>query len=166
MHRPSRLPGRAPSADPPLIVAVVGSREWKDLPRVERYVEAIAAKYPDAVIVSGGAKGVDETAERAARRYGLGIISYRPYEYVNMAGKPEFSITTFTNGPAAIDVVIGKSRRINPPYFKSYADAALFRNGWIVDDAEIVVAFQRDDSRGTADTIAKARAAGRTVYVY
>jgi hypothetical protein len=42
-------------------VAVVGSRDWPDLERVQllvrAFVRAFAAKYPDGALVSGGARG-------------------------------------------------------------------------------------------------------------
>ena len=52
-------------------VAVVGSREYPNLKQVHDFV---MNDLPDnAILVSGGAKGVDETAERAARRRGLPV---------------------------------------------------------------------------------------------
>lgn len=45
-------------------VAIVGSRNYRDLDAVIRYVDSL----PDGTqIISGGARGVDRTAERAAR---------------------------------------------------------------------------------------------------
>src|SRR4051812_10396313 len=116
-----------------MIVAVVGSRKWTMLIDVQRYVERIAQKHPRAIIVSGGAEGVDRTAEEAAAALGLDVISYRPYEYENMEYKREFSIETVTKGERAQAIVVAKSRRINTPYFRTYGQAAIFRNGWIVD---------------------------------
>lgn len=58
-------------------VAVVGSRGFKDLKLVDSLVERIAVKYPDAVIVSGRARGVDAVAEKAAEKHGL---DFDPFE--------------------------------------------------------------------------------------
>lgn len=126
----------------------------------------LAAKYPEAVIVSGGARGVDQMAEKVARWSGLDWISYRPYEFENMEGKPEFSITTFTNGERAQAIVVEKKRRISPPTFSTYGSAAMFRNTWIVQDAEVVVAFHHGRSPGTARSIRVGREFGRQVFVY
>lgn len=56
-------------------VAVVGSRDYQDLDRVRRYIEQLPS---DTVIVSGGARGVDSVAEKAARARGLDVIIYHP----------------------------------------------------------------------------------------
>ncbi|MGA1523262.1 MAG: SLOG family protein [Planctomycetota bacterium] len=58
--------------------AVVGSRRYPFLHRVRAAVRGIAAGYPDAVIVSGGARGVDRVAEQQAEACGLGIDIIRP----------------------------------------------------------------------------------------
>jgi predicted Rossmann fold nucleotide-binding protein DprA/Smf involved in DNA uptake len=155
-----------PDLDEPPVVAIVGSRGWLDLQRVCRYVEKIYIKYPGAVIVSGGARGVDQAAEATAHACGLSLISYRPYEYVNMEHKPEFSIETFTGGQRAQSIVVGMKRRISPPFFPSYGQAAFFRNSWIAQDCDVLVAFHLDGSPGTARTIKVAREFGRPVFVY
>lgn len=54
--------------DQPLRVAVVGSRDYPDLGAVRRYVRTLA---PGTLVVSGGARGVDRTAEEEARACGL-----------------------------------------------------------------------------------------------
>jgi hypothetical protein len=147
-----------------LVVAFVGSRDYPELSDVTVFLAKMHRKYPDAVIVSGGARGVDTAAERVADKLGYDWISYRPYEYTNMAGDPEFSIETVTKGEIAQEIVVAKSRRINPPHFKSYGQAAFFRNKWIVDDADRVVAFTTG-SRGTADTLRQARAKGIPTHI-
>lgn len=52
-------------------VAIVGSREYADLNEVVKYVSSLP---PDTIIVTGGAKGVDQAAEAAARSHGLKVI--------------------------------------------------------------------------------------------
>jgi predicted Rossmann fold nucleotide-binding protein DprA/Smf involved in DNA uptake len=111
-------------------IAIVGSRDYPDLAQVTRYVAAIARKYPDAVIVSGGARGVDQAAESAAIDLGLETI-------------------------------------IHPADWDTHGKSAGFkRNALIVRDAEVVVAFQKNGSRGTQHSIDLARAQGKPVYVY
>ena len=56
--------------------AIVGSRNWPDDGAVERLVAWMAKNYPGLTIVSGGARGVDTMAERAAWKYKLPILSF------------------------------------------------------------------------------------------
>lgn len=49
-------------------IAVVGSRKWTDLARVRKLVMELPK---GTVIISGGAQGVDQAAEKAARAAGL-----------------------------------------------------------------------------------------------
>lgn len=54
-------------------VAIVGSREYEKLDQVEKYVNELPA---DAIVVSGGARGVDRAAENAAKRRGLQTLIF------------------------------------------------------------------------------------------
>lgn len=56
-------------------LAIVGSRNFKNLMRVAHYVCHLPL---DTVIVSGGARGVDETAAVNARRRGMDVIVHLP----------------------------------------------------------------------------------------
>lgn len=51
-------------------VAIVGSRHFPDLDRVETYVDALPA---GTRLLTGSASGVDAAATRAARRRGLAV---------------------------------------------------------------------------------------------
>ena len=64
-------------------VAIVGSRGYSDLNAVIEYVNSL----PDGtVVVSGGAKGVDLTAENAARARGLQVaIHYADWDRLGKA---------------------------------------------------------------------------------
>lgn len=147
------------------VVAIVGSRQDMRQSLVQDFVIRLYEKYPTAVVVSGGARGVDEWAEEAARSRGMDLISYRPYEYFNIYDKKEFSIETVTEGERAQAIVVAKHRRINPPYFSSYGKACFFRNRWIVDDATEIVAFWNTVSPGTAHTLALAKQAGKPTFL-
>lgn len=149
-----------------MIVAIVGSREYPNQAQVQRFVAQLAKKYSGVIVVSGGARGVDTWAEERAISLGLGVISYRPYEYENMAGRQEWSIETHTWGERAQEIVVAKRRRISPPFFPTFAQAAFHRNGWIDEDGEQIVAFWDGSSRGTADTVNRAYQAGKTPHVY
>lgn len=52
-------------------VGVVGSRDYPDLSLVREVVESLPI---GSTVVSGGARGVDSTAEFAARRRGLPVV--------------------------------------------------------------------------------------------
>lgn len=47
------------------VVGIVGSRDFRDLDAVGRFIVALP---PTTVVVTGGARGVDATAEEIARR--------------------------------------------------------------------------------------------------
>lgn len=108
-------------------VAIVGSRTFQNLQLVRDYVRDLPN---DTIVVSGGARGVDRTAEDEAQKRGLKTAIF-------LAAWDEF----------------GKV-------------AGLLRNSDIVKNCDRLVAFHRQGSRGTADSIAKARAAGKPVEVY
>lgn len=55
-------------------IAIVGSPHFPRLDLVEAFVASLA---PGTVVVSGGAEGVDNAAERAARACGLEVIVFR-----------------------------------------------------------------------------------------
>lgn len=143
------------------IVGIVGSRDFPSLDAVERWISALATKHPGAVIVSGGARGVDRTAERMASSRGLEVVSFRPYRFMSIADREEWSFETFTEGARAQALVVERKLRINPPTFTSFRDCAFHRNGLIVELADHVVAFWDGTSRGTQDSISKARRAGK-----
>jgi hypothetical protein len=63
-------------------VAIVGSRGYLDLDSVVSYVADLPA---DTVVITGGAKGVDEAAEKAARKRGLDVVVH--YANWNLYGK-------------------------------------------------------------------------------
>jgi hypothetical protein len=51
----------------PIVIAIVGSRDFPNLAWIDRFVEKLPGT---KIIVSGGARGVDRRAERAANREG------------------------------------------------------------------------------------------------
>lgn len=56
-------------------VAIVGSREYGQIYKVQEYVCSLP---PDTVIVSGGARGVDHMAEFAALATGKAVQIFKP----------------------------------------------------------------------------------------
>lgn len=66
-------------------LAIVGSRTYSDLQAVTDYVNGLTA---DTVLVSGGAAGVDRTAQRAAEKRGMDTKVFIPHwaKYGKSAG--------------------------------------------------------------------------------
>ena len=56
-------------------IAIVGSRDYPDLNAVREYVRSLPK---DTIVVSGGARGVDRTAEYEAVKCGLQVQIFRP----------------------------------------------------------------------------------------
>ena len=120
-------------------VAIVGSRppsfddqdwEW----RVKRLVKSkVMDLDDDDIVVSGGARGVDQYAADAAGSCGLIRVVVHP-AWVNRHGRQDKT-------------------------------AGFRRNSIIIDLADEVWAFWDGKSRGTKDSIDKARAAGKPVKV-
>lgn len=54
-------------------IAIVGSRDYPDMGQVRDFVLSLS---PDTVVVSGGARGVDTVAERAANEIGLETVIF------------------------------------------------------------------------------------------
>jgi YspA, cpYpsA-related SLOG family len=112
-----------------LKVAIVGSREYPRLDMVWDFITKQAARRPDTVIISGGARGVDTVAAVAGRMAGLQVLE------------------------------------IIPDWDGAGMEAGFLRNSEIVAQVESVVAFWDGSSRGTRDTIEKARSEGKKVLV-
>lgn len=147
------------------VVGIVGSRDFPELSRVRSFVQALARKHPGAIVVSGGARGVDRVAEAEARRQGLALISLRPYEYDSVRDSREFAIERIVHGKQAKALL----ERVGLPlgaYYKRYGGAAFARNGQIVKLADHVIAFWDTHSHGTADTIARAKKKGKLARIY
>jgi hypothetical protein len=121
-------------------IAIVGSRKYPNLPLVAATVASLVKKIgaKNLTIVSGGARGVDQTAEVTARALG---------------SEPEVLNATWN----VIDEATG---------FKRYNPGAGFeRNTTIVEHAEMIIAFWDCQSTGTMDTVHKAVAMGKKVTV-
>ena len=122
-------------------IAVVGSRKFKALYLVIDYIERLPK---DTTIVTGGARGVDQTAEKIARNRGLAVEIYKP-DWKN------------------IDHPDAKVKKNKYGYYD--ARAGVRRNRTIVEVADKVVAFWDGISGGTAYTIRYAKETGTSVEV-
>lgn len=56
-------------------IAVIGSRTYRNLEQVRGFIRGLSIH---DTVISGGAKGVDRTAEDEARRLGMKVISIIP----------------------------------------------------------------------------------------
>lgn len=52
-------------------IGIVGSRDFKNTKLIKQVVASIYKKYPDVVIVSGGARGPDTIAATEAKKLGM-----------------------------------------------------------------------------------------------
>lgn len=130
-------------------VGFTGSRDYRRPDLVEDFVRKLAAKYPDIRVISGGRGVVDQSAEQTALEEGLEVISYRPHE-------DHIEVVRMRYGMSSSSKVHG---------FNNWVKNAFLRNEYIAG-ADRVVAFWDGVSRGTADTISKARGKGRELFVY
>ena len=106
-------------------------------PRLDLVTKYVQGLPRDTVIVSGGAPGVDECAAAAASLFGLQVIEFIPEWDKYKPADP---------------------RKKNP--------AGMIRNTEIIKEADRVVAFHSAASKGTANSIMKARKAGKPVIVF
>jgi predicted Rossmann fold nucleotide-binding protein DprA/Smf involved in DNA uptake len=65
------------------VIAIIGSRKWKDRERFMRYAgrELVRHIYPDpkaAIYISGGCEGIDTWAKEAAKIQGVMFIEVSP----------------------------------------------------------------------------------------
>lgn len=144
---------------PEVVVAVVGSRKGASLDDVASFMHALYRKQPDTVIVSGGAAGVDKTAEHEWLGLGGKVISLRPVQ------KGEsFWIDRWMLSNDARECEVETLRDVS---FADFTSAAIYRDSLIVDYADKVVAFQADPpSAGTTITCGFAKQAGKPVHLY
>lgn len=112
-------------------VAICGSRVFTNYQIFEQHVKDWENQYGSiSLIISGGASGVDQLAERYAKDHQIEITIFKP-DYSKYPGKI----------------------------------APLIRNQQIVDMADYLIAFPTEQSRGTWDTVTKARKKGILVRV-
>lgn len=109
-----------------MIIAIVGSRDFAPLGKIEKYIRQLPL---DTVIISGGARGVDRLAVSWAKFMGMETLEYLPDW--NKYGK----------------------------------SAGMRRNSDIVANCDRLVAFWDGSSKGTKDSIDKAKLAGKEVEI-
>jgi hypothetical protein len=140
-------------------IAIVGSR--KGVPRevVEQFLRMLKRDQPDAVVISGGASGVDRWAELWWHRQGGTVVSYRVKKNREHNGYDSYGVEVWTGNSEYTGLSDATTLT-----FADRRSALLFRNTMIVDKADRVVSFHHAHSPGTA--FAKAYAKDRRVPVY
>lgn len=136
-------------------IAVVGSRKGVDLDLVREFVQTLFRENPRATVISGGAAGVDTTAEQAWLDLGGKVISFRTFK----VSPDSWGIEEWHLGPEpkVIQHVI--------PTFADPKSALFYRNTMISDAAEVTVSFTNPSfSPGTRFTKAYTKDRGRPVY--
>ncbi|HRH68859.1 MAG TPA: DUF2493 domain-containing protein [Flavobacteriales bacterium] len=58
----------------PYHVIIAGSRAFTNYDLLRERCDTLLANRPDAVVISGGARGADQLGERYARERGLGVV--------------------------------------------------------------------------------------------
>ena len=142
-----------------LKIGIVGSRNYPYLEDVDLLVAKIAADTKrQALIVSGGAKGVDKAAETAALKYGLKVRSYRVASLDDDRHFPEL----WEFGGAAPQVRV----LLEEPCWRDYEACLAYRNALIIEDSHRIVAFWNRHSSGTSLALDFAEGAGRPAKIY
>lgn len=124
-------------------IGIVGSRKGVDLGLVRAFVATLHAEQSDTIVVSGGADGVDTTAEQAWLALGGAVQSFRTFKVT----RDSWGVKEWRLGiePAVIDHVI--------PTFADPKSALFFRNTMIVEASDRLVSFtNRRYSPGTKFT--------------
>lgn len=144
-------------------VAIVGSRQGADFEHVESFVRALHAQQPDTILVSGGAAGVDTTAEQEWLRLGGVVWSFRPVRLEDYNFDPQYGVEKWELGtPQPKKYLLAEE-----PTWGDFSSAANFRDMLIAAACDRLVAFYRaGKSRGTAGTVLFAQNEGKPVYEY
>ena len=138
-------------------LAIVGSRQGADLEHVRAFVAALP---PGTIVVSGGAKGVDETAEKTWLELNGRVLSFRPKEF----SPEEFGIEVWALGGDNPRVYELTEWRGAPA---TYGDACKIRDILIAETADRLVAFyRRGRSWGAGFTQGWAHDLGRPDFAY
>lgn len=143
-------------------VAVIGSRNHPNPSVARDFVDTLHTRYGfDVTIVSGGAKGIDSSAEERAMELGLHVVSFRPFKMA----EHEYAVVEWNlnppDGNAYTDLLAGPH-----PTWANYISAVTYRDMLIAEAADQMVAFRWKRSGGTSMTCGFFEAEGKTPYIY
>lgn len=113
-------------------IGIIGSRRRTDREAIEAYIAQLAT---DTVVITGGAQGPDQWAERAAQTRGLTVVVHKPN----------------------LDGALTRWQMAERYYARNQAI--------VVDSDSIVAFVAPDRTGGTEDTIRRAKRAGKPVEV-
>lgn len=149
-------------------IAIVGSREYPDLQRVANFVGGIARLHPDAIIISGGAPGVDEVGESVAHNCGLLVYSIRPYKdhRLDRIRWAELRIAPNDRYPGSRTAPAHLITNRSADSWPNWRDAYFARNEVVVKLSDQVCAFTVDRPGGTTNTINHAHRLDVPVHEY
>lgn len=165
-----------------LKVVVIGSRNWPQHAVVTSFVRGLALKHPRAIVISGGAPGVDTVAERDSIAAGLRVASLvvkqeqPPSPRIHTA--PDDNPPDYRKAPCWIELheyEVGASygyptRVTNLGHVLSSRNQALaFRTKLTVRQGTQIMAYQYRDSRGTQlgidEAVRLGHVEGKTLHV-
>lgn len=140
-------------------VAIVGSRRGADLEAVKSFVHALYVKQPDTLLVSGGADGVDKTAEQTWLELGGKVKSFRTREF----GPTKHAVEVWELGGDEPRVYVPAEE----PTWYDREGALFYRDVLIAEESNRVVAFyRRGRSPGTQFTAGWARDTDTHLYEF
>jgi hypothetical protein len=116
-------------------IAIIGSRKFKD----QEILNAVLSEEDITFIVSGGAQGADTLGVNYAKKNNIPYKEYLP-NWKDLSNP---------------DAVIKQNQ-----WGQYDALAGMRRNTFIAEDCEKVIAFIDEESKGTLDTVKKARKLG------
>lgn len=129
-------------------VLVTGSRDWTDAEAIARPLQFLARHCDHVEVLHGAARGADILAAEIATGLGMTVRAFHADWSVKPDTPPER--IRRRRGAGAYDV-----------------GAGFERNRRMLDEQpDLVLAFQRDRSSGTRDTVDEARRRGVRVVVY
>ena len=129
-------------------LAIIGSRSLKDYDLIDKGIDfARIDRDKIKCIVSGGAAGVDRSAEYWSKNNAK-LLKVFPAKWDDIKNKPEKEIRTRQDGG------------------KYWVKAGFSRNQDIAEFADICIAIHDGESRGTLDCCDRFKKLGKPVYLY
>lgn len=123
-------------------IAVVGSREFKDKDLIRDIMSINFNVHNNDTLISGGARGVDSISECIVDKWNK--IAY-----------------AYSKTPKQIKKIIFK-----PDWDRYGKSAGFIRNKLIIDEADMVLAFWSNQSKGTKHSIDLAIKANKPINIY
>jgi len=135
-----------------MFIGISGHRDYKDRKNIRKWMVGIKVKYPDAVIVTGGAVGADLIAAEEALAVGFSSRVILPMKFKVFTGR-----WSEDNKYRLINVLERSEVDILSDGDKYEVELLMERNQAIVDEVSILVAFW-DGRRygGTFDCVRRA----------